>query len=78
MSKDQCGLCLYYYAERGDYGFCLLKRKELSGYGLESCFEPRFISVVDWGDRQERSDSVHGVPQAIKLSDDAKDAQQSF
>ena len=75
MSKDQCGLCLYYYAERGDYGFCLAKGKELSGYGLEPCFEPRFISVVDRGDRQEWPDSVHGVPQAIKLSDDAEDTK---
>lgn len=75
MSKDQCGLCLYYYAERGDYGFCLLKRKELSGYGLEPCFEPRFISVVDRGDRQERSDSVHGVSQANQLPSDAEDTK---
>ena len=68
---NQCGICRYYYAEQGDYGYCLAKGKEISGYNRESCFTSRYGSVVDRRDRQERADSVHGVHEAELMSIDA-------
>lgn len=76
--KRQCGICLYYHAERGDYGTCIATGESISGYSEEPCFTPIPSHLVDSCNRQERTDSVHGIYEAHELPDDAEDSKPSL
>lgn len=61
MSKNQCGLCESYEGQ-GDWGYCTYYQTGVSGYECKPCFVPADLVVCS--NRQERPDSLHGVPQA--------------
>lgn len=75
--KNQCGICAYYHAERGDYGTCIATGEPISGYDRQECFTPITDCVVDRSHRQEWPDSVHGVYEAYELPNYAADPSPS-